>query len=337
MFRRTSDVKLLVIPNSIETMKVKVGLVQDSPVFFDKAKTLKKIERIIEDNAKEGYQLLVFPESFVPGYPRGFGFGAKIGSRTAEGKALYAKYYGNSMSLEDNDMKKLVKLSKSHQIYLVVGITERQETNGSLYCSMVYISPSEGILGVHRKIKPTGTERLIWAEADGKSLVTFDTKIGKLGGLICWENYMPLARMAMYQKGVQLYIAPTADSREEWTATMKHIALEGRCFVLGCNQYYTKSMYPNEYLNLAKDEPEEMCPGGSIIVSPQGKVLAGPLFGKAGILTAELDLNTIIASKFDFDVNGHYARNDIFKFKVKNQPKIKKEKKSTNGKPTTNT
>ncbi len=308
-------------------MRVKVGLVQDSPVFFDKTKTLAKMEHIIETNASKGYQLLVFPESFVPGYPRGFDFGAKIGSRTPEGKKLYAKYYANSMSLDDDDMKKLVKLSKLHHIYLVVGITERQETNGSLYCSMVYISPTEGILGAHRKIKPTGTERLIWAEADGKSLVTFDTKIGKLGGLICWENYMPLARMALYQREVEIYVAPTADSREEWTATMKHIALEGRCFVLGCNQYYTKSIYPDPYKDLVKGEPEEMCAGGSIIVSPQGKVLAGPLFGEAGILTAELNLNDIIESKLDFDVNGHYARNDIFKFKAKNQPEIKKEKR----------
>jgi len=306
-------------------MKVKVGLVQDSPVFFDKEKTLDKMEILIKQNASQGCELLVFPESYIPGYPRGFLFGAKVGSRTPEGKALYAEYYKNSMSIEGKDMKRLITLSKNHNIYLIVGITEKQENNNSLYCSMVYISPTDGFLGVHRKIKPTGTERVIWAEAAGESLVTFDTKIGKLGGLICWENYMPLARMSMYQKGVEIYIAPTADSREEWTATMKHIALEGRCFVLGCNQYFTKSMYSKEYQELAKDEPEEMCVGGSIIVSPQGKILAGPLFGKAGVLTAEINLEEIINSKMDFDVNGHYNRNDIFGFKVNNQPEIQKE------------
>ena len=319
-------------------MKIKVGLVQDSPVFFNKEKTLDKMEILIKEYASTGCQLLVFPESFVPGYPRGFLFGAKVGSRTAEGKALYAEYYKNSMSVEGDDMQRLLKLAKLHNIYLVVGITEKQKQNGSLYCSMVYISPTEGLLGVHRKIKPTGTERVIWAEANGESLVTFNTKIGKLGGLICWENYMPLARMAMFEKGVEIYIAPTADSREEWTSTMKHIALEGRCFVLGCNQYFTKSMYPSKYHELAKDEPEEMCPGGSVIVSPQGKIIAGPLFGESGVLTAELELDDIIHSKMDFDVIGHYSRNDIFDFKVNNQPEMKLEETLKNeGESTANT
>ncbi|MFD2586962.1 carbon-nitrogen hydrolase family protein [Croceitalea marina] len=307
-------------------MKLKVGLVQDSPVFFDKERTLDKMEALIKNGAAKACNLLVFPESFVPGYPRGFLFGARVGSRTAEGKALYAKYYKNSMSLDGKEMTKLLSLAKEHNLYLVAGITEKQEQHNSLYCSMVYISPTDGLLGVHRKIKPTGTERVIWAEAAGESLVSFDTKIGKLGGLICWENYMPLARMSMFKKGVEIYIAPTADSREEWTATMKHIALEGRCFVLGCNQHFTKSMYPEEYQALAQGEPEDMCPGGSIIVSPFGKVLAGPLFGKADLLTAVLDLDEIVHSKMDFDVNGHYSRKDIFDFKVNNQPEIQKEK-----------
>ncbi|WP_281987485.1 carbon-nitrogen hydrolase family protein [Aquimarina aggregata] len=308
-------------------MKVKVGLVQDSPVFFDKNKTIKKIEDLTIKYAKQGCELLVFPESFIPGYPRGFSFGAKVGSRTNEGRALYTDYYNNSIDLKSEDLKRLEKLSKAQHIYLVIGVTEKQEINGSLYCSMLYISPTDGLLGVHRKIKPTGTERIIWAEAAGESLVTFKTKIGKLGGLICWENYMPLARMSMYKKGVEIYIAPTADSRSEWTATMKHIALEGRCFVLGCNQYYTKSMYPQKYQNLVKDDPEDICPGGSIIVSPLGKVIEGPLFGKAGVLIAELDLDEISHSKLDFDVIGHYARNDIFQFEAKEQPNIKEESK----------
>lgn len=307
-------------------MKVKVGVVQDNPVFFDKGCTLEKMEGIIQENAAQGCQLLVFPESFIPGYPRGFDFGAKIGSRTDAGKALYAEYHKQSISLDDPEMQRLAALSKSNDIYLVIGITEKQPNNTSLYCSMVYISPTDGLLGVHRKIKPTGTERVIWAEADGESLVTFDTKIGKLGGLICWENYMPLARMAMYQMGINIYIAPTADSRAEWTITMQHIALEGRCFVLGCNQYFNKSMYPQKYQELVTNEPEELCNGGSVIVSPKGEVIAGPLFGETGVLTAELDLKEIITSRMDFDVNGHYNRKDIFEFTVKNQPEIKKEK-----------
>lgn len=306
-------------------MKVKVGVVQDSPVFFDKEKTLQKTEEIIKKYAQEGCDLLVFPESFIPGYPRGFNFGATIGRRTEEGRKLYAQYAANSVDLESNDLTRLVKLSNQLGIYLVVGVTEKDAVSGSLFCSMIYISPSAGFLGVHRKIKPTGTERIVWNEAAGESLVTFNTKIGKLGGLICWENYMPLARMAMYQKGVEIYIAPTADSREEWISTMKHIALEGRCFVLGCNQYYTKSMYPEEFKETVRDEKEALCPGGSIIVSPLGKVIAGPIFGKADVLIAELDLEEVSKSKLDFDVIGHYARNDIFNLNVVGQPETKSE------------
>lgn len=307
-------------------MKVKVCLIQESPVFFDLEKTIQKMEGLVQTYAQHGCELIVFPESFIPGYPRGFSFGANVGRRTEEGRKLYAEYHKNSLDIESSALQRLEKLAKSEKVYLVFGATEKQETNGSLYCSMLYISPTDGLLGVHRKIKPTGTERIIWGEADGESLVSFKTKIGTLGGLICWENYMPLARMAMYQKGVEIYIAPTADSREEWTATMRHIALEGRCFVLGCNQYYTKSMYPERYQHLVTDEAEQLCRGGSIIVSPLGKIIAGPLFDEAGALVAELDLEDIISSKLDFDVIGHYSRKDIFKFQVTNQPETKTEK-----------
>lgn len=306
-------------------MIVKVAVVQDAPIFFDKEATLQKVETIAKQYAKEGCNLIVFPESFIPGYPRGFSFGATIGNRTDEGRQHYADYYNNSFDLETDDLTRLETLSKEQNSYIVIGVTEKQQTNGSLYCSMLYISPTKGLLGVHRKIKPTGTERLVWAEAGAESLVTFDTKIGKLGGLICWENYMPLARMSMYLKGVEIYIAPTADSREQWAATMQQIALEGRCFVLGCNQYMTTSMYPEKYKNEVANQPENFCPGGSVIVSPLGKIIEGPLYDKAGVLVAELDLEDIKRSKLDFDVIGHYARNDIFEFKVNGQPDLKKE------------
>lgn len=306
-------------------MKVKVAVVQDAPVFFDKERTLQKVENITKQYAQESCKLIVFPESFIPGYPRGFSFGATIGSRTDEGRQHYADYYNNSFDLESEDLIRLVTLSKEQNIYIVIGVTEKQQTNGSLYCSMLYFSPTEGLLGVHRKIKPTGTERLVWAESGAESLVTFDTRIGKLGGLICWENYMPLARMSMYLKGVEIYIAPTADSRDQWTATMQQIALEGRCFVLGCNQYMTTSMYPDKYKDEVVNQDENFCPGGSVIVSPLGKIIEGPLFNKAGVLVTELDLEDIKRSKLDFDVIGHYARNDIFDFKVKGQPNIRKE------------
>lgn len=306
-------------------MKIKVAVVQDAPVFFDKEATLTKIETITRRYAESHCKLIVFPESFIPGYPRGFSFGASIGKRTTKGREQYADYYKCSFDLEGNDLSRLETLSKEETIYIVIGVTEKQKNNGSLYCSMLYISPFNGLLGVHRKIKPTGTERLIWAEGGAESLVTFDTKIGKLGGLICWENYMPLARMSMYLKGVEIYIAPTADSREQWTATLQQIALEGRCFVLGCNQYMTTSMYPEKYKNEVLNQKEKFCPGGSLIVSPLGNIIQGPLFGESGVLIAELDLELIHQSKLDFDVAGHYSRNDIFDFNIKGQPPMKKE------------
>ena len=305
-------------------MKLKVSLIQDAPVFFDKDATIDKMERLILENKQS--DLIVFPESFIPGYPRGFSFGTVIGRREESGRELYAKYHNNSISIEGEEMKHLIDISKSSQTYLVFGFTEKMNNNGSLYCSMAYISPTDGLLGVHRKIKPTGSERLIWAEAGGESLTTFDTSIGILGGLICWENYMPLARVSMYKKGVQIYIAPTADARDEWSRTMKHIALEGRCFVLGCNQYFKKSMYPDSYQQFVTEEIEEMCPGGSMIVSPYGKLIAAPVFGKSTVVTAEIDLDEILRSKLDFDVNGHYTRDDIFNYSVNNQPETIQEK-----------
>jgi len=234
-------------------------------------------------------------------------------------------YNDQSLDLTTNDRIRLEKIASNTSTYLVIGATEKVPSNGSLYCSMIYVSPKKGILGVHRKIKPTGQERVIWAEAGSESLVTFDTHIGRLGGLICWENYMPLARQAMYDKGVQLYIAPTADARKSWTASMQHIALEGRCFVLGCNQYFTRSMYPQELQNIVELKDEEICRGGSLIVSPLGEIIAGPVFGKEALIKATLDLNQITQSKLDFDPNGHYTRSDLFDFHVPDQPKTLKE------------
>jgi len=181
-----------------------------------------------------------------------------------------------------------------------MGVTEKDSVSSSLYCTILYYAPSGKLLGKHRKLKPTAAERLLWGEGDGSTLVTYDTEFGKIGGLICWENYMPLARMAMYQKGVEIYVAPTADSRDTWQSTIEHIACEGRCYVIGCNQYFTKNDFP-EHLKpeLATDRPDVLSRGGSVIVSPMGEVLAGPLFDKEGILTAEIDLAQVVRSKMD--------------------------------------
>jgi nitrilase len=301
-------------------MHLKVGVVQHAPVFFDLQATIQKMEDLVREAAGRGCQLVVFPESFIPGYPRKFTFGATIGQRTDEGRQLYRRYWENSVAVPGPALGQLERMANTHGVFLVTGVTERDALNGSLYCTTLYISPTAGYLGKHRKIKPTGVERLVWAEGHGADvLTTVTTGWGRLGGLICWENYMPLARMAIYQQGVQVYVAPTADARETWPATMQHIACEGRCFVLGCNQFFRRDDYPEAFRPFVAEGEDVICRGGSIIVSPQGKIIAGPLWNEAGILTAELDLDEVIASKLDFDVIGHYTRPDLFDFRVKNR------------------
>ena len=228
------------------------------------------------------------------------------------------------MSLSPEETKPLRDAAKEAGIYVVIGISEQSEAgnHGTLYNTMLYISPDGDIIGKHRKLMPTGTERLIWGSGDGSTLTAVDTPYGIVGGLICWENYMPLARMAMYGKGVTIYLAPTADSRDSWQSTLRHIACEGRCFVLGCNQYFTKSMYPKDlalYDELA-DLPDEICRGGSVIIDPFGDYVCQPLYGKEGVLIADLDLNKIHQGHLDFDVVGHYHRPDVFKFTVNEAP-----------------
>jgi nitrilase len=187
---------------------------------------------------------------------------------------------------------------------------------------LLYFGPDGKLLGKHRKLKPTGAERLIWGEGDGSTLTALKTELGTISGLICWENYMPLARMAIYAKGVEIYLAPTADARDTWQATLRHIACEGRCFVLGCNQFVTKDMYPANLPGLEEleNQPEVLCRGGSAVISPLGEVLAGPLYDQEGILFADLDLAQVARSKFDFDVVGHYARPDVFQLAVNERP-----------------
>ncbi|MEM9834786.1 MAG: carbon-nitrogen hydrolase family protein, partial [Bacteroidota bacterium] len=222
------------------------------------------------------------------------------------------------------------EMAKQYQIYLGIGVTERAPQNGTLYCTLLYFSPEVGYLGKHQKLKPTGVERLVWGEGQADTLIAVNTKLGRLGGLICWENYMPLARMAMYQSGVQIYLAPTADARDGWTATLQHIALEGRCYVLGCNQFFRREDYSEKYRALITDHPGEFCRGGSAIVAPNGQILSGPLYDQEGLLTAEIDLSETVRHKLDFDVNGHYSRDDIFDFRVINCPPIVQEQGKSN-------
>lgn len=306
----------------MEHKKIKAAVVQATPTLFDREKSIDIVISWIQKGAVAGSEFLLFPESFIPCYPRGLDFDAVIGRRTDKSRILWLDYFEASVDLSTGELDRLKVAIKKAGLFVALGITERENQAGSLYCTLVYFNCDGEIIGKHRKIKPTGLERYIWAESDGTSLTSFDLPIGKLGGLICWENYMPLARMSMYDKGVEIYLAPTADARSSWQATMQHIALEGRCFVLSANQLVRKTDYPEKYQSLLRDEPEIMCAGGSVIYSPMGEILAGPLWNEEGLLLAELDFSLLAKSKLDFDVRGHYSRTDIFKLQVLNQPDI---------------
>ena len=300
--------------------KLKIAVIQDAPVLIDLSQTMKKTIELTKQAAATGAKLIVFPESFIPCYPRGLTFGMVVGSRTQAAREDFQRYYDNSVAVPGPEVDQLAALSQELQIFLSIGVTEKNgyELDGTLHCSNLFFGP-EGYLGHHRKLKPTAAERMIWGEDDGSTLTVIDTPYGKMGSLICWENYMPLARMALYSKGVKLYIVPTADQREVYQATLRHIAFEGRCFVIASNQYVEKKMYPSDlqYYRDLDNQPEVMCRGGSCIINPYGEYMAGPLFDAPGILTAEVDMNIITQSKFDWDPVGHYNRPEIFKFEVK--------------------
>lgn len=304
---------------------VKAAVIQASPILFDRDATVKKTVDLIGQAAGMGARLLLFPEAFIPAYPRGLSFGTVVGERKPGGRETWQRYWANSVDVPGPVTVAIGEAARQANAYVCIGVIERdaRDGRGTLYCTLLYFGPDGALLGKHRKLKPTGSERLIWGEGDGSTLTVLETPLGKVGGLICWENYMPLARMAMYAKGVEIYLAPTADARDAWQSTMRHIALEGRCFVLGCNQYVTRAMYPADLSGVEDlvDQPEIMCRGGSVIVSPLGEVIAGPLYDKEDILCAELDLAEVVRSKFDFDVVGHYARPDLFQLIVDESPR----------------
>lgn len=298
--------------------QVRVAVVQASPVIMDLYKTLEKVRLLTTDAAKRGAKLVLFPEAYIPAYPRGMTFGTVVGSRSSKGREDWCRYWENSIFVPSKETEVLGSIAKDNSVYLVIGVIEKEQLSGTLYCTVLYFSPDGTLLGKHRKLKPTASERIIWGEGDGSTLPVFDTSIGKIGALICWENYMPLARMAMYSKGVELYLMPTADAREVWQSTIRHIALEGRCFVLSCNQFVTKNMYPTDLAcyDELESESEIMSNGGSAIISPLGEYIVGPVYGKEDILIADLDLRDIVKSRFDFDVNGHYSRPDVFQLAI---------------------
>ena len=307
-------------PNSANDT-VTVAVVQAASVAFDRNKTLAKALDLTRDAAKMGAKLVLFPEAFISGYPRGLDFGAVVGRRTDAGREDFKRYFESAVEVPGPAVDTLSKAARTNSVYLVMGVIERE--HGTLYCCVLFFAPDGTFLGKHRKVMPTASERLIWGYGDGSTLPVFDTPLGKLGAVICWENYMPLLRTFMYSQGIEIYCAPTADHRPTWSATMQHIATEGRCFVLGCNQFSRRRDFPRQYDSSFGQEPDTVLSrGGSCIVSPFGEFLAGPNFEDETILVAELDRGLLPKAKFDFDVVGHYSRPDIFRLTVDDQPKL---------------
>lgn len=293
----------------------RVAVVQAASVLFDTPATLDKMRRFLAEAAGQGARLAVFPEAFVGGYPKGIDFGARVGSRSPEGREWFRRYYDSAIAVPGPETAFIGELAAVHQMQVVVGVIERD--GGTLYCTVLFFSSDGTLLAKHRKLMPTAMERLIWGMGDGSTLPVLDTPVGRIGAVICWENYMPLLRMAMYAQGIEIYCAPTVDDRDVWAASMRHIAVEGRCFVIAACQFLTRADCPFDYEPIQGTAPETiLIRGGSSIVGPLGEELVAPVYGREAVLTADLDHEDLPRAKYDFDVVGHYARSDIFQLHV---------------------
>jgi nitrilase len=297
---------------------MKIAAVQAAPVFLDRDATIEKACALIAEAGRHGAKLVVFPESFVPGYPDWVW--VVPAGRGPQLAALYAELLANSVSVPSDATRRLGEAGREAGTIVAMGVTERNDeaSNATMYNTLLLIDEHGEVAGRHRKLVPTGGERLVWAQGDAAGLRVHQTSIGRIGGLICWENYMPLARFALYAAGAQIYVAPTWDHGEGWLATLRHIAREGRVFVIGSSiamrtdqigdRYDFRELYPvgREWIN----------PGGSAIVDPKGKILAGPVENEETILYADIDLDAARGMKWDLDTGGHYARPDIFELRI---------------------
>lgn len=300
--------------------KYTAAVVQAASFPDDPVKSAERAAELIREAATAGARLAVFPEAFIGGYPKGSSFGSPIGMRAPEGREAFRKYYDGAIELDGEEIGIIAAATAETDLFAVIGCIERD--GGTLYCTALFFDGAQGLIGKHRKLMPTAAERLVWGFGDGSTMPVYETSLGRIGAVICWENYMPAMRLHMFSKGISIYCAPTADDRDTWVPSMQHIALEGRCFVLTACQYITRERYGDAYESALGDNPETvMMRGGSAIINPLGRVLAGPNFASETILYAEIDLHEIARGKYDFDASGHYSRPDIFRLTVDERPK----------------
>jgi len=293
--------------------EVMVAAAQYAPVHLDKAATLDKLVSIVEEAAELGVSLLVFPETFLPAYPD-WVWRTPAWSELA--RASYSKLLENAVEVPGPDVQLLAETARTHQMHLAVGVDER--LGSTIYNTMLLFGSDGSLLNHHRKLMPTGGERLVWGYGDGSTLNVVDTTLGRVGGLICWENYMPLARASLYAQDVEIYLAPTWDTSDVWVPTLQHIAKEGRTYVIGCCQALHSSDLPEDVPGKAElyAEDEWLARGLSTVVAPGGSILAGPLEEKEGLVTATVDVSRCAEGRGMFDPTGHYSRPDVFRLVV---------------------
>lgn len=297
----------------------KMAVVQAAPIMFDKDACVEKALSLIEEASGNNANFIVFPELFIPGYPYGMTFGFTVGSRSEKGRKNWKTYYDNSIVVPGKETEVLAKAAKKAHSYISIGVSERDINTATLYNSNLIFSPDGLLVSIHRKLKPTGAERVVWGDANKDYFPIVETPWGNTGSLICWESYMPLARVALYEKGITIYLAPNTNDNEEWQATTRHIAIEGHCYFINSNLFFTKDMYPkNIYDREEIDKLEDIvCRGGSSIIDPYGHFEVGPIWDKEAILYADLNMDKVPMSRMEFDVCGHYSRKDILELKVK--------------------
>ncbi len=301
-----------------------IAIVQKSPVFLDKAKTIELAVATVEEAAGNGAELVVFTEAFIPGYPT-WVWRLRPGGDWSLSEELHQRLLKNAVSMDSDDLGPLYEAAKKHSVTIVCGIEERDSklSQSTLYNTAIIIGPDGSLLNKHRKLMPTNPERMVWGFGDASGLKVVDSPAGRIGTLLCWENYMPLARYALYSQGVEVYIAPTYDSGDDWISSLRHIAREGCCWVIGCGNLMKGSDIPDDFPEketLYPDADEWINPGDSVVIAPGGELVAGPMRKEAGILYCDIDREKVGIAKRALDVTGHYSRPDIFQLHVNTQP-----------------